>query len=128
VTSCGLDNLNSQVNPMGKDHCYCCALEFVKAEMVSAAREKTSYFYGNNSAGNQLIGEMNTYSSLLIWKSQLEKLKADVDQALSRVCEGLLEIGPGFKPTVIGRKRKKKLKKKRRLRWVQKDPKPNAHS
>jgi hypothetical protein len=116
----------AQVNPLGKDHCYCCGSEFVKAEMVSTARDKTGCFYGEILAGNQLTGEMNIYSSLLIWKSQLEKLKADVDQALSRVCEGLLEIGPGLKPNVNGRKRKNKLKKKRRLRWVQKDPKPNA--
>jgi hypothetical protein len=70
---------------------------------------------------------MNTYSSLLIWKTQLEKLKADVDQAFSRVCEGLLEIGPGLKLNVNGWKRKNKLKKKKRLLWVQKDPKPNAY-
>jgi hypothetical protein len=60
------------------------------------------------------------------WKRQLEKLKAEVDQAFSRVCEGLLEFGPGLKPKVNGRKRKNKLKKKRRLRLVRKDPKPNA--
>jgi hypothetical protein len=53
-------------------------------------------------------------------------LKADVDQAYSRVCDGLLEHGPGLKPKVNGRKRKNKPKKKRRLRWIQKDPKPNA--
>jgi hypothetical protein len=75
---------------MGKDHCYHCGSEFVKAEMVSAALDKIGCFYGDNSAGNLLTREMNTYSSLLIWKSQLEKLKADVDQALSRVCEGIL--------------------------------------
>jgi hypothetical protein len=125
--SCGSEILNSQVIPMGKDHCYHCGLEFVKAVMVSAARDKTGCVYGDSSAGNQLTGEMNMYSSLLIWKSQPEKLKADVDQALSRVCEGLLEIGPGFKPNVTRPKRKKELKKKMRLRWVQKDPKPNAH-
>jgi len=119
--------VNSQVNPLGKGHCNRCGSEFVKAEMVSAARDKTGCFYGDISAGNQLTREKNTHSSLLIWKSQLEKLKADVDQAFSRVCEGLLEFGPGFKPNVNGRKRKNKLKKKKRLRWVQKDLKPNAY-
>jgi hypothetical protein len=41
-----------------------------------------------------------------------------VDQAYSRVCDGLLEHGPGLKPKVNGRKRKNKPKKKRRLRWI----------
>jgi len=81
--------------------------------------------FGDTSAGIQLTGELNTFSSLLNWKSQLEKLKVEVDKAFSRVCEGFLEFGPGLKPNVNGRKRKNKLKKKRRLRWVRKDPKPN---
>jgi hypothetical protein len=51
-----------------------------------------------------------------LWKSQLGKLKADVDQALSRVCERLLSFGPGSK--------KNKNKKKSRLCWVPKAPKP----
>jgi hypothetical protein len=126
VLTSGSENLNSQVNPLGKEHCYRCGSDFVKAETVSATQDKTGCFYGDNSAGNQLTGVMNTYSFLLIWKSQLEKLKAEVDQALSRVCEGLLEIGPGLKPNATRQKRKKNLKKKRRLRWVKKDPKPNA--
>jgi hypothetical protein len=53
-------------------------------------------------------------------------LKADVNQAYSRVCDGLLELGPGLKPKINGWKRKNKPKKKRRLRWIQKVPKPNA--
>jgi hypothetical protein len=122
----GSENVNSLVNPLGKGHCDRCGSENVKAVKVSAARDKTGCFFGDISTGYQLTGEMNTYSSLLIWKSQLEKLKADVDQAFSRVCEGLLVIGPGFKPNVNRRKRKNKHKKKRRLRWVQKDSKPNA--
>jgi hypothetical protein len=67
----------------------------------------------------------HTFPSLLSWKSQLEKLKADVEQALSKVCEGLLSIGPGFKPKRVGRKNNNK-KKKRRLRWVPKVKKPKA--
>jgi len=59
-------------------------------------------------------------------ESQLEKLKADVDQALSRVCEGLLSIGPGSKSKLYGQKNKNKKKRKRRLRWVPKVPKPNS--
>jgi hypothetical protein len=45
---------------------------------------------------------LNTFSSLLNWKRQLEKLKVEVDQAFSRVCEGLLEFGPGLKPRLMG--------------------------
>jgi hypothetical protein len=50
-------------------------------------------------------------------------LKADVDQVLSRVCEGLSSFGPGLKSKRVGRKNKTK-KKKRRLCWVPKVPKP----
>jgi len=63
--------------------------------------------------------------SLLLWQSQLEKLQVDVDRALSRVREGLLLVGPGFKPNGNRRKSKKDRKKKnRRSRWVPKAPKP----
>jgi hypothetical protein len=49
-----------------------------------------------------------------------------VDRALSSVHEGLLLFGLGSKSNGIRRKSKKNLKKKmRRLRWVQKAPKPN---
>jgi hypothetical protein len=37
VISCGSENVNSQVNPLGKDHCNRCGSEIVKAEMVSTA-------------------------------------------------------------------------------------------
>jgi hypothetical protein len=126
VISSGSVNANVQVNPLGMDHCYRCGPELAKAKMVPAVRYKIGRVHGDTSAGNQLSGELNTFSSLLNWKRQLEKLKAEVDQAFSRVCEGILEFGPGLKPKVNGRKRKNKLKKKRRLRWVRKDPKPNA--
>jgi hypothetical protein len=92
---------------------------------TSAARGKAGYFFGDSFADFQLTGEEHMYPSLLLWKSQLEKLKADVDQALSRVCEGLLSIGPGSKSKLYGRKKKNKNKK--RLRWVPKVPKPNSN-
>jgi hypothetical protein len=66
---------------------------------------------------------VHTFPSLLLWKSQLEKLKADADQVLSRVCEGLSSFGPGLKSKGVGQKNKTK-KKKRRLRWVLKVSKP----
>jgi hypothetical protein len=109
---------NCLENPLGMDHCYRCGSEHAKAKAVPAVRDKTDCPFGDTSAGIQLTGELNTYSPLLNWKSQLEKLKAEVDKALSRVYEGLLEFGPGLKPNVNGRKRKNKLKKKRRLRWI----------
>jgi hypothetical protein len=114
----GSENRIFQINPLGKDHCYRCGSDPVKAKKASATRDKTGCVHGETSAGNQLTGELNWFSSLLTWKSQLEKLKADVDQAYSRVCDGLLEHGPGLKPKVNGRKRKNKPKKKRRLRWI----------
>jgi hypothetical protein len=117
---------NGSENTLGMDHCYRCGSKLAKAKMVLAIRDKTGCAYGDTSVGNQLTGELNVFSSLLNWKSQLEKLKVEVDQAFSRVCEGLLEFGPGLKPKVNGRKRKNKLKKKRRLHWVRKDPKPNV--
>jgi hypothetical protein len=116
VISRGSENRIFQMNPLGKDHCYRCGSDLAKAKKVSAARDKTGCVHGETSAGNQLTGELNWFSSLLTWRSQLEKLKADVDQDYSRVCDGLLEIGPGLKPKVNGRKRKNKPKKKRRLR------------
>jgi hypothetical protein len=126
VISRGSENGIFQMNPLGKDHGYRCGSDLAKAKKVFVARDKTGCVHGETSAGNQLTGELNWFSSLLTWKSQLEKLKADVDQAYSRVCDGLLEHGPGLKPKVNGRKRKNKPKKKRRLRWIQKVPKPNA--
>jgi hypothetical protein len=48
-----------------------------------------------------------------------------VDQALSRICEGLFSFGPGSKSKCIGRKKKIK-NRKRRLRWVPKAPKPSS--
>jgi len=80
-------------------------------------------FLGDHSADSQLTGVVHTFPSLLLWKSQPEKLKADVDQVLSRVCEGLSSFGPGLKSKQVGWKNKTK-KKKRRLRWVPKVPKP----
>jgi hypothetical protein len=109
---------NGPENPLGMDHCYRCGSEHAKAKAVPAVRDKTDCTFGDTSARIQLTGELNKYSSLLNWKSKLEKLKAEVDKALSRVYEGLLEFGPGLKPNVNGRKRKNKLKKKRRLRWI----------
>jgi hypothetical protein len=55
---------------------------------ISAARGKDDLFFGDSSANFQLTGVEHTFPSLMLWKSQLEKLKADVEQALSRVCEG----------------------------------------
>jgi len=124
--SSGSEKAIFQTNPGGNDHCYRCGSDFAKAKMVSTTRDKTGCVHGKSSAGNQLTGELNWFSSLLTWKSQLEKLKADVDQAYSRVCDGLLELGPGLRPKINGRKRKNKPKKKRRLRWIQKVPKPIA--
>jgi hypothetical protein len=126
VISSGSENTIFQTNPVGKDHCYRCGSDFTKAKKVSTTRDKTGCVHGETSAGNQLTGELNWFSSLLTWKCQLEKLKADVDQAYNRVCDGLLELRPGLKPKINGRKRKNKPKKKRRLRWIQKVPKPNA--
>jgi len=52
-----------------------------------------------------------------------------VDRALGRVREGILLVGPGFKPNGDRRKRKKNRKKKnRRTQWVPKTPKPNPSS
>jgi hypothetical protein len=117
---------NGSANPLGMDQCYRCGSELAKAKAAPAVRDKTEYAVGATSAGIQLTGELNTFSSLLNWKCHLEKLKAEVDKAFSRVCEGLIEFGPGVKPSVNGQKRKNKLKKKRRLRWVRKEPKPNV--
>jgi hypothetical protein len=89
----------------------------------SAARGKKDIFLGDHSADFQLTGVVHTFPSLLLWKSQLEKLKADVDQVLSRVCEELSSFGPGLKSKGVGQKNKTK-KKKRRLRWVPKVSKP----
>lgn len=118
--------------PMGKDLCDRCGAENVKEGLgvsrlpdFSAARGNDDFFYGDPSADCQLTGVEHTFPSLLSWKSQLERLKAEVEQALSRVCEGLLSIGPGFKPKRVGRKNNNK-KKKRRLRWVPKVQKPKA--
>ena len=77
----------------------------------SAARGKDDFFFGDPSADFQLTGVEHTFPSLLSWKSQLEKLKADVDQVLSRVCEGLSSFGPGLKSKRVGRKNKTKKKK-----------------
>jgi hypothetical protein len=80
----------------------------------------------NISAGFQLTSEKDTFSLLSLWRSQLEKLKADVNRALCRVSEGLLLFGPGSKPNDTRWKRKKDTKKKLgRLRWVPKIVKPN---
>jgi len=80
----------------------------------------------NISTGFQLTSEEDTFSLLSLWRSQLEKLKANVDRALCRVSEGLLLFGPRSKPNGIRQKRKKDTKKKMgRLRWVPKIVKPN---
>jgi hypothetical protein len=119
--------------PVVKDLCDRCGAENVKEGMgvsrlpeISAARGKDDFFFGDSSADFQLTGVEHTFPSLMLWKSQLEKLKADVAQALSRVCEGLFSFRPGFKPKRVGRKNKNK-KKKRRLRWVPKVQKPRAY-
>jgi hypothetical protein len=69
------------VKPLGKDLCDRCGAENVKGGMgvsqlsqSSAARGKSGYFFGDSSADIQLTGEEHTYPSLLLWKSQLEKL------------------------------------------------------
>jgi len=119
--------------PLAKDLCDRCGAENVKEGMGvsrlpknSAARGKDGIFFGDYFADFQLTGVEHTFPSLLLWKSQLEKLKADMDQALSRVCEGLSSFGPGSKSKRVGRKNKKK-KKKSRLRWVPKVPKPISY-
>jgi len=102
-----------------KDSCDRCGAENVKdgmggslLPMKSAARGKGGSFCGDPEV-YQLTGEEHTFPSLLLWKSQLEKLKAGVDQALSRVCEGLISVGPGSKSKRFGRKKKNKNKKRR---------------
>jgi len=83
----------------------------------------------NISIGYQLTSKEDTFSLLSLWRSQLEKLKADMDRALCCVSEWLLLFRPGSKPSGIRRKRKKDTKKKMgRLRWVPKivKPKPSA--
>jgi hypothetical protein len=116
--------------PLVKDLCDSCGAENVKEGMGvsrlpenSTARGKDGIFFGDYSADFQLTGVEHTFPSLSLWKSQLEKLKADVDQALSRVCEGLFSFGPGSKSRRVGMKNKNK-KKKSRLSWVSKVPKP----
>jgi hypothetical protein len=71
-------------------------------------------------------GDKDMLSSLLLWRRQLEDLKADVDRALSRVREGLLLFGPGSKPKVLRRNSKKGPKKnKGSRRWVPKSSQQN---
>jgi len=73
-----------------------------------------------------LTSEEDTFSLLSLWRSQLEKLKAEMDRALCHVSEGLLLFGPGSKLNGIRRKRKMDTKKKMgRLRWVPKIVNPN---
>jgi hypothetical protein len=122
--------LSRTEKPLDKVLCDRCGAENVKdgmgvsqVPMKSAARGKDGSFSGDYSADFWLTGDEHTFPSLLLWKSQLEKLKADVDQALSRVCEGLILVGPGSKSKRYGRKKKNK-NKKRRVRWVPKAPKP----
>jgi len=118
--------------PLEKDFCDRCGAKNVKDgkgvslwPMKSVARGNGGSFCGDFSADYQLTREEHTFPSLLLWKSQLEKLKADVDQALSRVCEGLFSVGPGSKSKCGGWKKKIK-NRKRRLRWVPKAPKPSS--
>jgi hypothetical protein len=85
-----------------------------------------AFAQSNISAGFQLTSEEDTFSLLSLWRSQLEKLKADVDRALCCVSEGLLLFGPGSKPNSIRRKRKDTKKKMGRLCWVPKISKPNT--
>jgi hypothetical protein len=125
------EELSRTEKPLEKDFCDRCGTENVKdgmgvslLPMKSVARGKGGSFCGD-FAVYQLTGEEHTFPSLLLWKSQLEKLKADVDQALSRVCEGLFSFGPGSKSKCVGRKKKIK-NRKRRLRWVPKAPKPSS--
>jgi hypothetical protein len=91
-----------EISCVSDNVCYHCGSELARVVSASAARDKTDCVFGEFSAGNRLTGELNTYSSLLNWKSQLEKLKAEVDQTFNRICEGLLEFGLGFKPKVYG--------------------------
>jgi hypothetical protein len=121
--------LSRTEKPLEKDSCDRCGA--VKdgmggslLPMKSAARGKGGSFCGDPEV-YQLTGEEHTFPSLLLWKSQLEKLKADVDQALSRICEGLFSFGPGSKSKCIGWKKKIK-NRKRRLHWVAKAPKPSS--
>jgi hypothetical protein len=123
------------VHPLGKDHHERYVSENVKGvrrlpksevQLRAAVRGKSECSFGETNVGFQLIGGKDTLPSLLIWQSQLEKLKIDVDRALSSVREGLLLVGPGYKPNGDRRKRKKNRKKKyRRTRWVPKTPMPN---
>jgi hypothetical protein len=126
-----------QVQPvyhLGKDHHDRYAFDNVQgvrrfpkseAKFPAVFRGKSDYSIGETSDGFQMFGGKDTLPSLLLWQSQLEKLKTEVDRALSSVREGLLLVGPGFKPNGDRRKRKKnRKKKKQRTCWVPKT-KPN---
>jgi len=99
-----------------------------EAKSLAVFRGKSDYSFGEKSDGFQKFGGKDTLPSLLLWQSQLEKLKNEVDRALSSVCEGLLLVGPGFKPNGDRRKRKKnRKKKKQRTCWVPiSKPNPSA--
>lgn len=78
-----------------------------------------------------LTRDKDMMSSLLHWRRQLEELKADVERALSRVSEGLIVCGPGYKPDPKSKSSRRKNKKgrnksKRSLRWVQKQSTQNS--
>jgi hypothetical protein len=93
---------------LDKDLCDRCGTENMKGGMgVSRLPQTSGYFFGDYSADFQLIGEERTLPSLVLWKRHLEKLKADVDQAPTRVCEGLLLFGPSSKSKRYGWKKKK---------------------
>jgi hypothetical protein len=126
-----------QVQPeylLGKDHHDRYAFDTVQgvrsfpileAKSPAVFRGKSDYSFGEKSDGFQKFGRKDTFPSLLLWQSQLEKLKYEVDRALSSVREGLLLVGPGFKPNGDRRKKKKNRKKKKlRTCWVPKS-KPN---
>jgi hypothetical protein len=95
--------------PMVKDLCDRCGAENVKEGMgvsrlpkISAARGKDDFFFGDSSADFQLTGVEHTFPSLVMWKSQLEKLKADMDQALAGSVRGFFRLGMALSPSELG--------------------------
>jgi hypothetical protein len=97
--------------PLGKDRC---DTETVMGLSLSdangsAVRGKLACHFGDNLVGeSKLTGNRVSHTLLCEWKCQLAKLKAEVDRALIRVSEGLEMCGPGFKPKVAGRKKRRK--------------------
>jgi hypothetical protein len=95
-------------------------LSLFGVQSCSAARGKFACHFGDKFAGDgKLTGKRVSHPPLWECKCQLMKLKAKVDQALISVCEGPELYGPGCKPKVPGRKKRRKC-------WAQKNPKPNS--